>query len=224
VTARRLSLLALLPCLLAFAPAPFPRKRRAAELDLTGTWEFVRWEEGGKSRPEPIRGWRGEAAGGRFDVVNPPAVEGAEASAPAARYYGTYRLRGGELTMIIAKGGTFAARPPGLRRQSRAPARSPPGEEVTASSTRGLRSFPTNPIDNRVLQGARPEERRGDEDLQGLVATAWGPAPARPGGGQQLRRVMEATARPTASPKLGGGCAARRARAVTPCARLADGG
>ena len=28
-----------------------------------------------------------------------------------ARYYGSYRLSGGELTMIIAKGGTFAGRP-----------------------------------------------------------------------------------------------------------------
>jgi uncharacterized protein (TIGR03067 family) len=129
VTARRLSLLALLPGLLAFAPAPFPRKHRAAGLDLTGTWEFVSWEEDGKSRPEPIRGWRGEAAGGRFNVVsgdgkerrhytmrlhpkmNPPAIEGAETNAPAARYYGSYRLRGGELTMVIAKGGTFAGRP-----------------------------------------------------------------------------------------------------------------
>ena len=71
MTARRLALLALLPGLLAFAPAPLPRKHRAGEqLDLTGTWEFVRWEENGKSRPEPIQGWRGEAVGEKFDLVS----------------------------------------------------------------------------------------------------------------------------------------------------------
>src|SRR5688572_6703720 len=107
MTARRLALL-LLPGLLAFAPAPLPRKHRAVEPDLTGTWEFVRWEEDGKPQPNSIRGWRGEAVGERFDLVsgdgkqrrpytmrlhpkmNPPAIEGAEANAPAARYHGSY--------------------------------------------------------------------------------------------------------------------------------------
>ena len=46
-----------------------------------------------------------------YPKMNPPAIEGAETNAPQAKYYGSYRLRGGELTMIIAQGGTFAARP-----------------------------------------------------------------------------------------------------------------
>jgi len=112
-------------------PAPLPRKPPGAveQLDLTGTWEFVRWEEDGKSRPGPIQGWQGEAVGERFNFVSSgckhrgiircglhPKGEsarhrGAETNAPAARYYGSYRLSGGELTMIIAKGGTFAGRP-----------------------------------------------------------------------------------------------------------------
>ena len=70
MTARRLALLALLPGLLAFAPAPLPRRDRAGGPDLTGTWEFVSWEEDGGARPESVRGWRGEAAGGRFDLVS----------------------------------------------------------------------------------------------------------------------------------------------------------
>lgn len=129
MTARRLALLALLPGLLAFAPAPLPRKQRAAELDLTGTWECVRWEDEGRSRPDAVQGWRAEATRETIDFVsgdgkerrsftmrlypklNPPAIEGAETDSPKAMYYGSYRLRDGELTMIVVKGGTFARRP-----------------------------------------------------------------------------------------------------------------
>ena len=116
--------------LLGFAPAPLPKqqRQREPEPDLTGTWEIVLWEDDG------VRMWKFEERlqvemtkdsfalvmkGRRRELDSyvlrleprrsPPAFTWSDGHRTV--YVGSYRLHGGELTMILTSGDRLEARP-----------------------------------------------------------------------------------------------------------------
>ena len=110
---------------LAFAPAPFPRERhRNDPTAVTGTWQFVRWEVSGLSTQAT---YTVEMSRDKFDFVaisgparthyemrlfpdkTPHAFEWRMNG--LARYVGSYRLKGDEMTMIFASGSQLERRP-----------------------------------------------------------------------------------------------------------------
>jgi uncharacterized protein (TIGR03067 family) len=116
--------------LLGFAPAPLPRQQRQREdqADVTGTWRFVLWEENGQRDQKAEAAFqvrmtteefafvaaRGGKDGGKFVMCLEP-----QAAPPAftwsrsdfVRFVGSYRIQGGEITMIFNRGYRLGQRP-----------------------------------------------------------------------------------------------------------------
>ena len=158
--ARRGLLVAVAAGLLGFAPAPFPKERRGGKdrADVIGTWEVVRWQQKGRRESAADRNLVLEITGdrvafhergsGKPDVMGMRLYRTAQ---PAGFTWndegrvvvvGSYRLSGGQLTMILAEGKRLDDRPTDfaaeaqvrivLRRISR-----PSGAASAADETKG---------------------------------------------------------------------------------------
>src|SRR5262249_1166612 len=93
--------------------------------------------------------------------MDPPAIEGAETKAAKASYYGSYRLRGGELTMIIVQGGTFAGRPQDFDGKAQHPPRLPRAKRGTSGGHRNGGRRGGRPAPPRTPgRDGRPSRRR----------------------------------------------------------------
>ena len=114
--------------LLGFAPAPFPKteRLRADPLDVTGTWEYVRCENGGTVDPTAHVHYKLEIAKDHFTFVyqgnsrtrydmhlypkaSPPAFTWSQNN--RVMYVGSYRFANGQLTMMFNSGATVDQRP-----------------------------------------------------------------------------------------------------------------
>jgi uncharacterized protein (TIGR03067 family) len=116
--------------LMGFAPAPLPRNDRHREdaSDVTGTWEFVLWEQNGRRNPNAERDLQLQLTREEFALVRvrgqrtrdafPMCLE-PTASPPAfiftrdrsTAFVGSYRLRGKQMTMIFDVGARLDRRP-----------------------------------------------------------------------------------------------------------------
>jgi uncharacterized protein (TIGR03067 family) len=115
---------------LGFAPAPFPKteRQRIDPTDITGTWEFVRWEISGHRYERNEEAFFASVTKENFAIVvrkdgSPsssfPMRLDPAASPPAftwsrdghVAFVGSYRLQKNEMTMILAGGDNLANRP-----------------------------------------------------------------------------------------------------------------
>ena len=126
----RVLLAAAVVAVLGLAPAPLPRndRHRQDPTDVAGTWEFVLWETNGSRSREQERTHRvqmtrekfvfvGEDGGSRGEFVmrleptaSPPAFTWTR-GLDKVTLVGSYRLRKGEMTMILALGDRMQDRP-----------------------------------------------------------------------------------------------------------------
>jgi uncharacterized protein (TIGR03067 family) len=114
--------------LVGFAPAPLPRQQRPRRPDLTGTWEFVLTQRDGARSREVETGYRVRVTREEFALVEartgqtwstfvmrleptaaPPGFSWSRNG--TVRYVGSYRLQGGQLTMIFNGGARLDQRP-----------------------------------------------------------------------------------------------------------------
>ena len=111
-----------------FAPAPFPKpeRQRADPLDVTGTWEYERCENGGVVDPSARTHYRLEMTREKFVFVyqgdsrtaydmrldpraSPPSFTWSQNN--RVQYVGSYRIQNGQLTMIFNSGTSVAQQP-----------------------------------------------------------------------------------------------------------------
>jgi uncharacterized protein (TIGR03067 family) len=114
--------------LLGFAPAPFPKTERLRHdpNDVSGTWEYVRCENGGSVDPLANADYRLEMTKEQFTFVykgnsrtayvmrlypgaSPPAFTWSQNN--RVMYVGSYRMQNGQLTMIFNSGNSVEQRP-----------------------------------------------------------------------------------------------------------------
>jgi len=127
-TCRALVVLVVL-AVVAFAPAPLPRRERMREdlTDVNGTWEFTLWENSGMRSQPSEQTYLIEMTKAKYDFV--PKNGGGRstytmrldpnASPPAftwemqgqVMFVGSYRLHRGQMTMIFTSGRDLAQRP-----------------------------------------------------------------------------------------------------------------
>ena len=126
----RVLFIAVVVALVGFAPAPFPRAERRQrgedQSDVIGTWAFERWETRGQRRENQERMFRVRLTKDRFlllegdkvveelililePAASPPAVTMGVKN--LAGMVGSYRVRNGRLTMILASGADLDQRP-----------------------------------------------------------------------------------------------------------------
>jgi uncharacterized protein (TIGR03067 family) len=122
-------LLAVSVALMGFAPAPLPRqqRQRADPTDLSGTWEFVLWEDSGRRSRRNEEQIQARMTRDSFTLVLKRRGEGEtytmrlepSASPPAFTwemngetvFVGSYRFERGQMTMILNEGDRLADRP-----------------------------------------------------------------------------------------------------------------
>jgi uncharacterized protein (TIGR03067 family) len=113
---------------LGFAPAPFPKpdRSRSDPMDVAGTWEYVRCENGGVVDPMASTRYRLEMTREKFTFVyqgnsrtsydmrldpraSPPSFTWSQNN--RMMYVGSYRFENGQLTMIFNSGNSVDQRP-----------------------------------------------------------------------------------------------------------------
>jgi uncharacterized protein (TIGR03067 family) len=128
--AMRILLIAMGVALIGFAPAPFPKTERQREdlTDVTGTWEFVRWEYNGSRVENNEVAYFIEMTREKCCVVAKDNSDKREdfvmrlapgASPPAftwsvnnkVMFVGSYRLQKDQMTMILTSGSNLEKRP-----------------------------------------------------------------------------------------------------------------